>query len=230
LFSNAIKFSPAGGQVSLDLFVEHGEVVVQIADTGIGIPSADLPRVFDRFYRSELTVQREIPGTGLGLAISHEILKRHQGAIEVQSEVDKGTIFRVRLPLAREQRPQILLLDGAPGCLPAIRPVLDSEYHLVSTAHPTEALHLAKEAAPSLLMVVLDDAAADRVALIHSLRAAVHSRHIPILAISTGSHEMADQALLAGADDFITHPVSPAVLLGTTARLLSSSRAGRGTV
>lgn len=103
ILSNSIKFTPAGGQVKISCGLHEREIVVAIADTGIGIPAADLPRLFDRFYRSELSIQQEIPGTGLGLAICGEIIQRHQGKIEVESEVGKGSTFRIHIPLAEEQ-------------------------------------------------------------------------------------------------------------------------------
>jgi PAS domain S-box-containing protein len=110
LLSNAIKFTPPDGKVRVEVEVKDVQVVVRIADTGIGIPAADMPRLFERFFRSEISVQQEIPGTGLGLAISREIVQRHQGVITVQSELGKGSMFSVSLPLARAHQPTIELI------------------------------------------------------------------------------------------------------------------------
>jgi signal transduction histidine kinase len=74
----------------------HGEIVVTIADTGIGIPGEQIPRVFDRFYRADRS--RASPGAGLGLAIALGIARAHGGTIEVRSVDKKGSEFRVRLP------------------------------------------------------------------------------------------------------------------------------------
>jgi PAS domain S-box-containing protein len=100
LLENAIKFTPGTGKVSLDYELVGEHIVLRISDTGIGIPEADLPHIYERFYRSELSTQQEIPGTGLGLAITKEILDRHLGAISVESEIGKGSTFRVMLPLS----------------------------------------------------------------------------------------------------------------------------------
>jgi signal transduction histidine kinase len=100
ILSNSIKFTPARGQVHLDTRQEDHQVVFAVTDTGIGIPEPDMPRLFERFFRSELSVQLEIPGSGLGLAICNEIIQRHQGRIEVQSQVGKGSTFWIYLPLA----------------------------------------------------------------------------------------------------------------------------------
>jgi two-component system phosphate regulon sensor histidine kinase PhoR len=87
------------------------DVIVKVTDTGIGIPPGDIGRLFERFFRSELSVLQEIPGTGLGLAISHEIIQRHQGTITVESEVGKGSTFSVTLPLARANQPTIVRIE-----------------------------------------------------------------------------------------------------------------------
>jgi len=99
LLNNAVKFTLSGGTVVIDTGQEDHRVSVRIADSGIGIPAEDLPRLFDRFYRSELSVQQEIPGTGLGLATSREIVQRHQGTIKVESTVGQGSTFAVSLPM-----------------------------------------------------------------------------------------------------------------------------------
>jgi PAS domain S-box-containing protein len=101
LVSNALKFTPAGGRVTVALGRDGGEAVLSVADTGIGIPPAEQARLFDRFYRASTAVEEEIPGIGLGLSICQAIAEGHGGRIEVMSEVGAGTTFRVRLPLAR---------------------------------------------------------------------------------------------------------------------------------
>jgi two-component system phosphate regulon sensor histidine kinase PhoR len=98
LVNNAIKFTTEGGKVSVTAYCRDGELVIRVADTGMGIPKEVLPKLFDRFYR----VYRpgiQIPGTGLGLAIVKEIILSHGGRIEVESEVNRGTTFTVFLPL-----------------------------------------------------------------------------------------------------------------------------------
>lgn len=97
LLDNAIKFTPKGGGVSLAARQKGEALEVVVADTGIGIPKEDLPRVFERFYRADKS--RRAGGTGLGLAIAREIIVAHGGGIEVESEVGRGTCFTVNLPL-----------------------------------------------------------------------------------------------------------------------------------
>ncbi len=99
LIGNAIKYSPKGSTVMLVTRMEKENIQVDIQDTGFGIPAADLPFIFDRFYRVRNGKNSEMEGNGLGLAIVKSVVEQHGGKISVESEVDKGTRFSVLLPL-----------------------------------------------------------------------------------------------------------------------------------
>jgi signal transduction histidine kinase len=103
LISNALKFTPAGGSVVARAFVDDGRAVVEIADTGIGIPPGEQSRLFQRFFRSSTATEQAIPGTGLGLVISRAIAEAHGGTIDVTSLPGEGTTFRVEIPLEPEE-------------------------------------------------------------------------------------------------------------------------------
>jgi PAS domain S-box-containing protein len=96
--SNAIKFTPSGGRVSVATTICDDAVEVQIADTGVGVPADELPRLFQRFFRTHAATTQAVPGTGLGLAIAKAIVEGHGGRIDVESEEGAGTTFRFRLP------------------------------------------------------------------------------------------------------------------------------------
>lgn len=98
LVDNAIRYTPDGGQVTLDLAKADGAATLRVRDTGAGIPPEDLPRIFDRFYRIDVARTRQSGGAGLGLAISQEIAQAHGGRIAVTSEAGHGTEFTVHLP------------------------------------------------------------------------------------------------------------------------------------
>jgi signal transduction histidine kinase len=102
LIENAVKYTPQGGQVSVELGASDGRILLTVADTGIGIAPGDLPHVFDRFWRADSARTRTgaRPGTGLGLAICKWIAEAHGGTIEVQSRPGRGTTFTVVLPQA----------------------------------------------------------------------------------------------------------------------------------
>ena len=104
LGDNAVKYTAAGGTVSIRVASLEREARITVADTGAGIPTEDLPRVFDRFFRGSGTPQ-SAPGTGLGLAIVKRIVEAHGGTIEVDSRAGHGSTFRVVLPLAPGQQP-----------------------------------------------------------------------------------------------------------------------------
>ena len=99
LVSNALKFTPSGGRVDVRLFEQDGTAVLEVADTGVGIPAAEQQRLFERFFRSSTATQSAIPGTGLGLTITKAIVERHGGRIAVASAENEGTTVHVVLPL-----------------------------------------------------------------------------------------------------------------------------------
>jgi len=99
LVDNAIKYTPEGGTVTIRCFNSGEKVVLEVEDTGIGIPKESLARVFERFYRVDKSRWRERGGTGLGLAIVKHIVEVHGGSVSVVSEVGKGSKFTVQLPM-----------------------------------------------------------------------------------------------------------------------------------
>jgi signal transduction histidine kinase len=99
LVSNAVKFTPQGGTVTVRLVARDGEALVEVRDTGVGIPAAEQNRLFERFYRASTATDRAIPGVGLGLTIAKAIVEAHEGTLDFDSIEGAGTTFRVRLPL-----------------------------------------------------------------------------------------------------------------------------------
>jgi len=101
LIGNAIKFTPDDGRVSVHLHESAGEAVLEVQDTGVGIPTGEQSRLFERFFRASTATDRAIPGVGLGLTIAKAIVEAHGGTIEVSSAEGAGTTFRVHVPLDR---------------------------------------------------------------------------------------------------------------------------------
>ena len=96
--SNAINYSPDGGEVAVSA-LSHGEYVeIRVSDQGIGIDPDEIPKIFDKFYRVKDPKARQIIGTGLGLAIVKGIIDAHRGTVEVESRLGEGSTFRVLLP------------------------------------------------------------------------------------------------------------------------------------
>lgn len=98
LLENAVRYTPRGGRVSVEVRADNGHATLSVEDTGIGIPSRDLPRIFERFYRVDRARSRETGGTGLGLSIARHVVERHGGNIDADSELGRGSTFTVRLP------------------------------------------------------------------------------------------------------------------------------------
>ncbi len=142
LIDNAIKYTPEGGEVRVRLSSTRSsggsserQALLEVSDTGIGISAADIPRIFDRFYRVDKARSRSQGGSGLGLAICRWIVEAHGGRIDVQSRPGAGTTFTVRLPdaTAPAQEDTIMELDDprdptlssrgpAPGTAPSSGP------------------------------------------------------------------------------------------------------------
>jgi len=106
LVSNAIKFTPEKGRVSVSIQHQNEELIITVSDTGMGIPKEALPKIFERFYRIDRP-GKQIQGTGLGLAIVHKIVMMHSGRIEVESELARGTTFTIFLPLDPKSLPDV---------------------------------------------------------------------------------------------------------------------------
>ena len=98
LVDNALKYTPAGGHITVSVALESSGPTVTVSDTGIGIPDAALPHVFERFYRVDESRNREAGGAGLGLSIAQWIAERHHARLEAESVVGQGSAFRVRFP------------------------------------------------------------------------------------------------------------------------------------
>jgi signal transduction histidine kinase len=99
LISNAINYSPEGGQVTISAKGLGEYMEIRVEDTGVGITKEELPKIFDKFYRVKNPKTRQVIGTGLGLAIVKGVVDAHQGSIQVESVPDVGTTFKVLLPM-----------------------------------------------------------------------------------------------------------------------------------
>ncbi|WP_243141267.1 sensor histidine kinase [Alkaliphilus pronyensis] len=102
ILSNSIKYTPNNGKIVIKLIKMCQDITMEIQDNGIGIPEADMPRIFERFYRVDKARSREMGGTGLGLAIAKEIIEVHDGEIRIISSEGEGTLVVITLPILHE--------------------------------------------------------------------------------------------------------------------------------
>jgi PAS domain S-box-containing protein len=106
LVQNAIKYSPAGGKVQIQVERHNTAVHIAVSDEGIGIPESELPHLFQRFYRASNVDERQISGLGVGLYVVKELVRLHEGTVSVVSEEGRGSTFTIRLPLIENQETQ----------------------------------------------------------------------------------------------------------------------------
>ena len=102
LLDNAVRYTSAGGRITVSAAVEGNEIVISVSDNGIGVPKADQVRIFERFYRADAARSRESGGTGLGLSVVKHLVEAQGGRVTVESEVGNGSTFRVTLPIREE--------------------------------------------------------------------------------------------------------------------------------
>ena len=108
LLDNAVKFNKPNGEVRIAVKRADNKALIEVADTGVGIPSEDVPRIFERFYRVDKARSREVGGTGLGLSIVRHVVEQMAGSIQVQSQLGKGSLFTITLPAVAQLEPAVL--------------------------------------------------------------------------------------------------------------------------
>jgi DNA-binding response OmpR family regulator len=242
LISNAIKFTPDGGRIEVDIFgpqVSRSFVGLSIWNNGISISEQDRERVFDKFEQIQSSNTRKVGGTGLGLAISRGIVEGHGGRIWVEGARDEeGTRFVVALPNTPPPESQSATEVGADWRAPSSssRSVLvvdDDRYttyilkgmlvaagYRVFLAHDGDAaLGMAREKKPDLVTVDLRMPGVDGLAVVEILKHDPDTRKMPIIVLSVSDDR--DRAAAVGADAFLQKPVDAEPLLDCIARLLA---------
>lgn len=240
LLDNAAKFTDPGGDIRLIAHREGDAVVVSVADSGIGIPAADLPNLFDLFVQIPIPGERMRRGLGIGLALTRGLLERHGGQIEASSEGrGKGSRFTVRLPLAAassapapqrskvrapgaETAARILVVDDHPDVCHSLAALLRSLGHEVATAGDgLEALETAGRFRPDLVLLDLGMPRLDGYATCQHLRLEAWGEDLTIVAMSGwGGADDRRKCEAAGFDDHLVKPVALADIL----RLIATAR------
>jgi CheY-like chemotaxis protein len=219
LIVNALKFTPAGGTITVGASLENSEVRVWVKDTGSGIADEDLPHLFDRFWQAQKKDRR---GTGLGLGICKAIVEAHGGRIWAESELGRGTTMFFTLPvgppsgIVTEGTPaNILLVDDKPENLMALQAILERpDYRFLLAGSGADALRIAlrDNFDVALIDVVMPDMSGLEVA--GHLKTLERCRDIPILFITAlGNDPKAiHRAYDAGAADYLVKPLDPEIV------------------
>ena len=245
LLSNGIKFTPAGGMVTISSQDMDDFVQLEVADTGIGISAEDLPRVFDDFYRGMKVIEAE--GAGIGLSIAKKIIDAHGGRIWAESpnpETGVGTKFSFTLPKVRVpakveaeeevlEGAKILVVDDDPTMLNATTIVLESRGYQVLTARDgEEALARIEQEKPDLLILDLLLPVMDGFEVVKRLdeQRRTGDNKIPVLILSAVKEDSSrrryelETQTTPGIDDYIEKPISPPLLLQRVEKILAKSK------
>lgn len=235
LLSNAIKYTPPKGRIFVSIKPQNGFLATSIRDTGIGIPSEHLDRLFVKFYRVDSSLTSEIGGTGLGLAIVKSIVDLHGGQVWAESEVGKGSTFTFTLPVdkgideARKMRARaqvslakgdkILVVDDEPDIVRLIEILLEKEgFRVISALGGPEALRLAEEEKPSLITLDIMMEDMNGFEVLRALKDNPKTAHIPVVMLSITADEY--DILRVGASSFLTKPIDPKKLVSVVNSLL----------
>jgi len=229
LVSNAIKYTDAGGKITVAVGQDGNHLVINVSDTGIGISPEDQRNLFDKFYRVDSTLTQEIGGSGLGLSICKTIVERHDGSIWVNSEVGKGSTFSFSLPVfkkAKRPRPKlikqgmrVLVVDDEPEIANLIQIYLQKEgYYVIKAFDGEEALNLARKEKPDLITLDIMMEGMDGFEVLRRLKADSSTASIPVVVISAILDE--EKGYRLGAADYLAKSIDEDKLTYTINRLL----------
>jgi PAS domain S-box-containing protein len=235
LLSNAIKYTQPKGKLFVSVKPQDGFLATSVRDTGIGIPSEHLDRLFVKFYRVDSSLTSEIGGTGLGLAIVKSIVDLHGGQVWAESEVGKGSTFTFTLPLDKRKeetrkapvRPKvtlakgdkILVVDDEPDIVRLIEIHLEKEgFRVISALGGPEALRMAEEEEPSLITLDIMMEDMNGFEVLRALKDNPKTAHIPVIMLSIIADEY--KCLRVGASSFLTKPIEPRKLIEVVNSLL----------
>lgn len=251
LLSNALKFTPRGGTVTIGVGEgEHG-VVVEVSDTGAGIPASQLAGIFDRFIQAEGSTYTEQEGSGLGLSLVRELVRLHKGNVAVRSSLGQGTTFTVQIPQdaiaseavstdgeqtvsSVEQASYTAVPDGAQTVLivddnAAIRllvsAALHADYRIIEAADGQKALQIARDQQPSLIISDVMMPFMDGYSLTEAVKTDLEISHIPVILLTArAASEDRIAGLSIGGDDYITKPFKHNELRARVHNLIESRK------
>ena len=240
LVSNAVKFTPAGGTVTIKAERFAKTVEISVADTGIGVAESDLRRLFKEFQQLETGAGGHQEGTGLGLALTRRLAALHGGDVRVASEIGKGSIFTIELPVEAEppaapvataQRtpdgthPLVLVVDDNQQAADLlVRQLEHGGFHGVVAANGTDALAKARELRPVAITLDILMPGVDGWDVLAQLKRDDATRDIPVVVVSVVDKPELGRAL--GALDYFVKPVEGKVLLSSLAKYKFTGKVG----
>lgn len=232
LVSNALKFTPNGGTISVNLYQRGDRLHIDVSDTGHGISSDKLAHIFEPFYTTGDT--GEAKGTGIGLALTQEIISHLDGTITAESQVGKGTTFHIVMPIQNRSadpvteteignsgKPIIVVAEDNADVADLLCTQLEPFYEVVAARDGIEALKHAGEIIPDLVITDVMMPNMDGMALARAIRANDLTAHIPIIMVTARVTEQDRiEGIKAGADAYLVKPFNTEELLTRVAKLL----------
>ncbi|MEO1095764.1 MAG: ATP-binding protein [Cyanobacteria bacterium J06638_28] len=228
LLSNALKFTGRHGQVHLRIRRENHVAVFQVEDTGIGIPESQVPLLFEKFQQLETSRQRQYQGTGLGLALTKQLAELHGGTIAVNSRVDVGSVFTVRIPLQRiiseadvrnkmlEDAPnqpivgRIVLVEDQEDTAGVICDLLTAaDYQVIWVIEGSRVVEQVALLQPTVVIINMQLSSIDGQRIIRALRDSLITNQVKILAMGTPQNSLR----FKNADATLLMPLDPEMLL-----------------
>ena len=218
LLSNAIKFTAQGGRVWVSARPENGWLVVDVGDTGVGIPKEYHERIFDEFYQLDTATTRQVEGTGLGLSLTRRLVELHGGDIRVESEVGHGSVFTFQLPLLGMEpqngraRNRILLVEDNASSRQLARMVLNGSGFDVDVASDgAEGLQKARSTLYDLVLMDVELPGMDGLTVTRMLKSDPKTADVPVVALTANAMKGDEQeALAAGCSGYISKPIEVA--------------------
>jgi len=218
LISNAVKFCKKGDKVRL--YIPDGEpATIAVADTGIGIKDTNMFTLFSYEEKTSTRGTSGERGTGFGLPLCHEIVAAHRGTLELESEVDKGSTFYIRLP---DVKPTVFIVDDDESIRALFRKRLEKLDIVIMEADSGEtAIELIKDTRPQLFFVDLHMPGMGGVELLRQIKREPETEKIPVVVVTADkTMEVVDQAFMEGADDFIVKPFEKGDLIESVERFV----------
>lgn len=256
LLSNAFKYTPDGGRVDVAIECSASMLTLRVSDTGCGIPDADKPHIFERFYQTN-SHDHAITGTGIGLNLVNEYVKLHKGSVEVHDNVDRGSVFIVSIPIvagtaqcaalppvappeptgvsaaaepsqpADANKPCIMVVDDNHDLIATLTDVLEARFNVVAAYDGVDALEKLAHVHPDVIVSDIMMPNMDGIELCRRLKASPDYAPIPLLMLTAKQDTHAVvEGLTIGADDYVTKPFNNEVLTLRIERLVRLRRGG----
>ncbi len=235
LFSNALKFTPSGGSVTLALHIDGDNAIISVADTGKGIPNSDKPNIFKRFYQLGSNDSSQT-GSGIGLHIASDYVQLHKGTISVSDNQPVGSIFTVTLPVERANMPNgsvadeealsetsneapadvlktILVVDDNQDMLSFVSSCMKESFNVFNASDGAAALEILQREQVNLIISDVMMPGIDGFELCRRVKSDITLSHIPIILLTARTTDVSRiEGLQLGADDYLTKPFNVEVL------------------